>query len=116
MNTQMKKATIARLLARAPGSSKWWGPPREYCPLIREMTESEGRLVGESRTARVLRHTLPDLGIHKQIEQEIRESYSDIPVHARQCYQLPRARVLGDALGHGVITNEDPWATLPLLS
>lgn len=104
---QMNKGRLARWLARMPGSSQWWGPPRRYGDSIEGLGNSEVSSTSELQARRIVEHQIPPLANQQALEAQPKESNSKVPVPAQRIFLLPAARVLGANFGHCLITNAD---------
>ena len=104
---RFNKGRLARLLSRIPVSSRFFGPPRAYAESIDSLTTKESEVLAVLRPERTMKHGVPRLtAAYADIESEM-HSNSALSAPAQRLYRLSNARVLGDAYGHGVITNAD---------
>ena len=101
------KGRLARILAKLPGSSMYFGPPRRYVESIKQLGAQECQKIAILRDAQSVSHPNPFSGCYSDLEAEIAKKYQTVNEHEQGLYLLPEARVLGDNYFHPVISNND---------
>lgn len=101
------KGRLARILAKLPGSSRYFGPPRRYVESIKQLGAQEFRKIAILKDAQSVSHPNPFSGCYSDLEAEIAQKYQTVNEHEQGIYLLPEARVLGGNYFHPVISNND---------
>jgi hypothetical protein len=102
------KGKIARLLARTPVSSRFFGPPRGYAKNLSSLSLLECKDLALLKPEREVKNVVPRLPTEfRELQEEMDVSYASLPAPSQHLYQLPESRVLGEAYAHGVVTNAD---------
>lgn len=103
------KGRLARILAKLPGSSKYFGPPRRYVESIKQLGAGECSKISILKDSQSVNHPIPFTGYFSDLEAEIARQYQTINEPEQGLYLLPEARVLGADFFHPVISNKDSF-------